>query len=130
MGERIGHALAARSKGAKTFVSVRIGWCQPGENRPETLSATGDPGIDPGSAEAHPDPDGYRWAERWFRQMWLSNRDFAHLFERAINADASAWPSPSIVVNGMSDNSGMAWSLDETRRYLGYQPLDDVNSSQ
>ena len=59
--------------------------------------------------------------------MWLSNRDFAHLFERAVNADPGGWPAPAIVVNGMSDNTGMAWSLDETRRYLGYQPLDDVN---
>ncbi len=140
VGERICHALAARANGAKfncapplgatTFVSVRIGWCQSGENRPETLSATGDPGIDPGSVEAHPDPEGYRRAERWFRQMWLSNRDFARLFERAINADAGEWPGPSIVVNGMSNNTGMTWSLDETRRYLGYQPLDDVNSSR
>lgn len=128
VGERICHALAARAQGAKTFVNVRIGWCQPGENRPQTLSATGDPTIAPGSAEAHPDPEGYRLAERWFRLMWLSNRDFVHLFERAINADASQWPSPSITVNGMSNNTGMAWSLDETRRYLGYQPLDDVTA--
>ena len=61
--------------------------------------------------------------------MWLSNRDFVHLFERAVNADAAAWPAPAIVVNGMSDNTGMAWSLDQTRRYLGYQPRDDVNAS-
>ncbi len=61
--------------------------------------------------------------------MWLSNRDFAHLFERAVNADASEWPAPAIVVNGMSANTGMTWSLDETRRYLGYQPLDDVTLS-
>ena len=126
VGERICQALAARANPGKSFVSVRIGWCQPGENRPETLNATGDPGMETGGAESHPDPEGYRRAERWFRLMWLSNRDFAHLFERAVNADAGGWPAPSIVVNGMSDNSGMTWSLDETRRYLGYQPLDDV----
>jgi len=56
----------------------------------------------------------------------LSDRDFVHLFERAVNADASGWPAPAIVVNGMAGNSGMAWSLEETRRYLGYQPVDDV----
>ena len=126
VGERICQALAARANPGKSFVSVRIGWCQPGENRPETLNATGDPGMETGGAESHSDPEGYRRAERWFRLMWLSNRDFAHLFERAVNADAGGWPAPSIVVNGMSDNSGMTWSLDETRRYLGYQPLDDV----
>lgn len=131
VGERIGHALAARAElrqtvPPKSFVSVRIGWCQPGENRPETLSATGDPSKDPGSADAHPDPDGYRRADRWFRQMWLSNRDFVQLFERAISAPTDTWPGPSIVVNGMSNNWGMAWSLEETRHYLGYEPQDDV----
>ena len=129
VGERICQALGAQSDGATTFVSVRIGWCQPGPNLPETLNATGEPGADSGAAESHPDPEGYRRAERWFRLMWLSNRDFVHLFERAVNADAGPWPAPAILVNGMSDNTGMAWSLDETRRYLGYQPLDDVNPS-
>ena len=129
VGERICRALGAQSDGATTFVSVRIGWCQPGPNRPETLNATGEPRADSGAAESHPDPEGYNRAERWFRLMWLSNRDFVHLFERAVNADAGAWPAPAILVNGMSDNTGMAWSLDETRRYLGYQPLDDVNPS-
>ncbi|MDE0140511.1 MAG: NAD(P)-dependent oxidoreductase [Caldilineaceae bacterium] len=128
VGERICRVLGTHSSGSTTFVSARIGWCQPGANRPETLDATGDPGIQIGGAETHPDPEGYRRAENWFRLMWLSNRDFVHLFDRAINADAGAWPAPAIVVNGMSDNTGMAWSLDEARRYLGYQPSDDVNA--
>ena len=126
VGERICRALGARSNGATSFVSVRIGWCQPGENRPETLNASGDPGAESGGAESHPDPEGYRRAERWFRLMWLSNRDFVHLFERAVNADASEWPATAIVVNGMSANTGMTWSLEETGRYLGYRSLDDV----
>jgi len=130
VGERICQALGAQTSGSTTFVSARIGWCQPGENRPGTLNATGEPGTESGGAESHPDLEGYRRAERWFRLMWLSNRDFAHLFDRAVNADAGAWPAPAIVVNGMSDNTGMAWSLDETRRYLGYQPSDDVNASR
>ena len=129
VGERICQALGTRANGSTTFVSVRIGWCQPGANLPETLNATGEPSAQSGTAESHPDPEGYRRAERWFRLMWLSDRDFAHLFDRAINADASQWPASAIVVNGMSDNTDMAWSLDETRRYLGYQPLDDVNPS-
>ena len=130
VGERICRALGARAGGSTTFVSARIGWCQPGENRPETLNATGEPRAESGGADSHSDPDGYRRAERWFRLMWLSNRDFVHLFERAVNADAGGWPAPAIVVNGMSDNSGMAWSLEETRRYLGYQPLDDVTRTE
>ncbi len=130
VGERICRSLGARSGGSTSFVSVRIGWCQPGENRPGTLNATGEPGTESGGAESHPDAEGYQRAQRWFRLMWLSNRDFVHLFERAVNADASGWPAPAIVVNGMSANSGMAWSLEETRRCLGYQPVDDVTRAE
>ena len=129
VGERICRALGGLAEGSTTFVSVRVGWCQPGRNLPETLNATGGPGAAGAGAEGHPDPEGYRRAERWFRLMWLSNRDFAHLFDRAINADAGGWPAPAIVVNGMSGNSGMAWSLEEPRRYLGYRPRDDVTRS-
>jgi nucleoside-diphosphate-sugar epimerase len=130
VGERICQALGTRANGSTTFVSVRIGWCQPGANLPETLNATGEPSAQSGTAESHPDPEGYQRAERWFRLMWLSDRDFAHLFDRAINADASQWPAPAIVVNGMSDNTGMAWSLEEARRHLGYQPQDDVTRTE
>ena len=130
VGERICQALGTRANGSTTFVSVRIGWCQPGANLPETLNATGEPSAQSGTAESHPDPEGYRRAERWFRLMWLSDRDFAHLFDRAINADAGQWPAPAIVVNGMSDNTGMAWSLEEARSHLGYQPQDDVTRSE
>ena len=30
------------------------------------------------------------------------------------------------VVNGMSANTGMRWDLSETKRLLGYEPLDNV----
>jgi len=30
----------------------------------------------------------------------------------------------------MSDNTGMAWSLEETRSHLGYQPQDDVTRTE
>jgi hypothetical protein len=63
---------------------------------------------------------------RWFRNMWLSNRDFVALFERAVLADAAAWPRPGIVVNGMSANAGMPWDIETTGALLGYHPLDDV----
>lgn len=56
-----------------------------------------------------------------------SNRDFANLFEKAIFADCAKWPRECIVINGMSANSGMKWSLREARELLGYQPVDDVN---
>ena len=41
MGERACSAAASLSDGTLTCVSVRIGWCQPGENRPQTITASG-----------------------------------------------------------------------------------------
>ena len=120
MGERLCVAKANLSGGALSSVSVRIGWCQPGDNRPDTLSATG---IPQDSGVEHPDTERDL---RWFRNMWLSNRDFCEVMERALLADASGWDAPGIVVNGMSRNSGMAWSLAEGVRLLGYSPRDDA----
>ena len=60
-----------------SFVVLRIGWCQPGENIPSTLSAAGSPpeflksseGADATEKNAGDQKD-----EVWFKQMWLSNR--------------------------------------------------------
>lgn len=125
-GERLCRALAERSAGATTFVCVRIGWCQPGENRRETLSASGSPTLSLGTLPSNLDPADFARTDGWFREMWLSNRDFVQLFERAIRVEAYNWPSPFLLVNGMSANTGMKWSLDETKRWLGYAPQDDV----
>ncbi|MEM7536873.1 MAG: NAD(P)-dependent oxidoreductase [Chloroflexota bacterium] len=132
-GERLCKTLGAREqrKAAQnpahertTFVCVRIGWCQPGENLPTTLSAAGTPTLDQGDTLG--DPEDLARSDRWFKGMWLSNRDFTQLFEKAILADGSAWPDSYILVNGMSQNTGMAWRLDETKALLGYEPVDDV----
>jgi nucleoside-diphosphate-sugar epimerase len=101
MGERACLAEARRSNGRLTSACVRIGWCQPGENRPETINTSGLPGE-----ETNAGLDTERDL-RWFRNMWLSNRDFAAVMERALLADAQAWPQPGIVINGMSANRGM-----------------------
>jgi nucleoside-diphosphate-sugar epimerase len=129
-GERLCRALAERGGGATTFVCVRIGWCQPGENRRETLSASGSPTLQLGTLPADLDPADFDRSDRWFREMWLSNQDFVQLFERAIRVEADHWPSPFLIVNGMSANRGMKWSLKEAKRYLGYQPQDDVYAGE
>lgn len=60
-GERLAGTLA-RAYPATSFVSLRIGWCQPGENTPATLSASGSPitevtdGGNEGGAQATADP--------------------------------------------------------------------------
>ncbi len=118
-GERHCQALGRRSNGSTTFACVRIGWCQPGANRPKTLSAAGTP------TQAHGE-QGQSTTDRWYKSMWLSNRDFCQLFQRAIEADGSTWPGGCIVVHGMSNNRNMPWNLDATRQYLTYQPQDNV----
>jgi len=127
-GEQLERALAAVDPGRTSFFALRIGWCQPGENSPRTLSAAGVPpefqtqGADGGNATgmaSAEDVDG-----DWFKGMWLSNGDFVRYFEAAIRA-----PSPTdgraVIVNAMSNNSGMRWSLEETRKELGVIGQDD-----
>jgi nucleoside-diphosphate-sugar epimerase len=121
MGERM-LLMAARQPGSMlTGVALRIGWCQPGGNHPRTISADGLP-VDETAVES---PEAARNL-RWFRNMWLSNRDFLSVFTAAITADASGWPSRGLVLNAMSNNAGMAWDLKPTCAYLGYEPQDDV----
>lgn len=117
-GERLCKTLSHKSD--TRFVCVRIGWCQPGENLPTTLSAAGTP-----TQNSDPDPN-LEQTNRWFKEMWLSNHDFLHLFERALLADATPWPDKCIVVNGMSNNSHMVWDLNHTRQCLNYTPRDNV----
>jgi len=123
-GERICHVLAARSQARTQFACLRIGWCQPGENQPATLSAAGTPTQTASSPSST--GDDFAVTDQWFKSMWLSNRDFVQLFEKAIFADGNTWPSGCVVVNGMSANSEMPWSLDEGRRWLDYRPLDNA----
>jgi nucleoside-diphosphate-sugar epimerase len=96
--ERVGRWYAERF--GLSVIAVRIGWVRPGENLPENLPA------DRGD---------------WFRQMWLSNRDFRQLMEGCLEADEAIRFE---VINGMSNNEGMPWDLKYTRQVVGYQPED------
>lgn len=124
-GERIYTDLAVRSQGRLSCVNVRIGWCQPGENLPTTLNAAGTPTQ---ATVATEDAEATGTAN-WFRGMWLSNRDFHQLFERALLASAADWPSAAITINGVSGNRGSVWSLTQAERLLGYEPEDDVEAA-
>ena len=53
--------------------------------------------------------------------MWLSHRDCATLVQAALTADVTF-----AIVNGVSDNRGRWFSLDEGRRLLGWEPKDGV----
>lgn len=121
-GERACRALAHQSGGRTEFVCTRIGWCQPGENLASTLSGAGTPTQDSSSA-GHDDRETAR-TDRWFKSMWLSNRDFLQIHSGTLFASSEAWPEPCIVVNAMSQNEAMPWSLQEARQWLGYEPQD------
>jgi len=97
-GERLGQSLARTFD--LTFIALRIGWVQDGNNRPETL------------------PDD------WSRHLWLSNTDLVRLFDGAVEAEIE--DRTFVVVNGMSRNHGMRWDLSGAAELLGYLPVDDA----
>ena len=55
--------------------------------------------------------------------MWLSNGDFLRYFESALTAVVPR--GAPLLVNAMSNNSGMRWSLKETRSALNVEAQDD-----
>jgi len=98
MAERLGKSLSGVFD--LTFVALRLGWVQAGENRPETL------------------PD------EWNKELWLSNGDLIRLFDRAVEADLG--DRSFVVVNGMSNNHGTRWDLSDSFEAIGYVPRDDA----
>ena len=98
MIERLGRSLSGVFD--LTFVALRLGWVQSGENRPETL------------------PD------EWNKELWLSDGDLVRLFDRAVEADLG--DRSFVVVNGMSKNHGSRWDLSDSFEAIGYVPHDDA----
>jgi NAD+ dependent glucose-6-phosphate dehydrogenase len=96
-GERAGRSLAERT--GISFIAFRIGWCQrePG-NRPGPHMGQG----------------------TWGQQMWLSDRDLCQATERAVLVEDVSFA----VLNLMSDNPGMRWDIETTRKTIGYEPRD------
>jgi NAD(P)-dependent dehydrogenase (short-subunit alcohol dehydrogenase family) len=96
-GERAGLSLAART--GISFIAFRIGWCrrEPG-NRPRPDMSYG----------------------TWGQLMWLSDRDLCQAMERAVLAEGVS----TAVLNLMSDNPGMRWDIETTKRVIGYVPRD------
>ncbi len=124
MGEKLCTSVTALTGGKLSSVSVRIGWALPGSNAAQDITHSGSPAS---TSETETLDDDALRTLRWFRNMWLSNRDLGQLFTRALSAPSDSWPSQAIVVNGMSNNRDMEWDLSSSIRYLGYQPVDDVS---
>jgi nucleoside-diphosphate-sugar epimerase len=78
------------------FLSLRIGYCQPGENLPGPHMAFG----------------------LWGQQMWLGNEDWAQAVVKCATADFSGFHA----INVVSANDDMRWSLSEAREAIGYAP--------
>ena len=118
MGERVCKNAAATSKKTKA-ICLRIGWCQPGENLPATMTATGTPTVQ-ASLKPQPGYDDPNKVLQWFREMWLSNGDLCRLVDRCVFANID---DRMTIVNAMSRNTGSRWILDNA---IGYEPVDDV----
>jgi nucleoside-diphosphate-sugar epimerase len=97
VGERMGRSYAERY--GLSVICLRIGYCQRGDNQPGPHMG---------------------WAD-WGQQMWLSDRDLCDGFEKAVTASADV---RFAVLNLMSDNPGMRWDIETTKRTIGYAPRD------
>jgi NAD+ dependent glucose-6-phosphate dehydrogenase len=117
--ELLGFVYASGELGRKLeVVQVRIG-------APRDVSGRHYEGA---LAEQHVGSDGSGLAN--FKRdlgAWISPRDLAQLFWRAVEATdiADAYGVPWLVVYGISDNTRAFWSLENARRLLGYAPEDD-----
>jgi NAD+ dependent glucose-6-phosphate dehydrogenase len=96
LGERMARSVHA-SRGL-SVICFRIGWVQRADNLPGPHMGAGD----------------------WGQAMWLSDRDVCHAMERAVLADNIGFA----VLNLMSDNPGMRWDIEPTKRMIGYAPRD------
>lgn len=92
--ERLGRAMAAET--GMGFLSLRIGYCQPGDNLPGPHMAFG----------------------LWGQQMWLGNADWAQAVVKSAITDFTGFHS----INVVSANEGMRWDLTEARAAIGYAP--------
>lgn len=100
--ERRGKAMVDET--GMAFLSLRIGYCQPGDNRPGPHMAFG----------------------IWGQQMWLGNDDWAQSVVKSATTDFQGFHAINIV----SRNDGMRWDLDEARAAIGYAPTQTHNPSQ
>jgi NAD+ dependent glucose-6-phosphate dehydrogenase len=96
VGERMGRNMHARR--GLSVICFRIGYLQRGDNRPGPHMG---------------------WSG-WGQAMWLSNRDLCQAMERAVLADGVGFA----VLNLMSNNPGMRWDIETTKRMIGYAPQD------
>ncbi|WP_434136905.1 NAD(P)-dependent oxidoreductase (plasmid) [Pseudomonas luteola] len=123
MGEKLCSAIAEASAGELSCVCVRVGWVLPGENDPRHITHSGAPSSTASNLQLSDDE---KRTLHWFRDMWLSNDDFVSLFLAAVSTDHQHWPTPAIVINGVSRNKNTVWDLTSAKELIGYEPQNDV----
>jgi nucleoside-diphosphate-sugar epimerase len=103
-GEALGRLYAERH--GLEVVCLRIGWVT-------------EDGLPPTSTVMRREPPEIA---RRAPGMWLSHRDCVSLIEASLTADVRF-----AIINGVSDNVGRWFSLDEGRRLLGWEPQDGAS---
>lgn len=97
-GERTGAFFSTRYD--LSVICLRIGWTQwTHDNKPGRHMAMG----------------------QWGQEMWLSDHDFLNGMRCAIDADNIIFE----VLHLMSDNPGMRWDIEPTKKLIGYRPQDE-----
>jgi uronate dehydrogenase len=96
VGERMGRSAHARR--GLSVICFRIGYVQRGDNQPGKHMGWGS----------------------WGQAMWLSNRDLCQAMEQAVLTGGVGFA----VLNLMSNNPGMRWDIETTKRTIGYAPQD------
>ena len=100
-GEDLGRYNARRF--GLRFVALRIGW---------TIRED-DPSLKRGTP-----------AEDYMRAMFLSKRDCVAAFRRSLEVDMA--PGEIILAFAISNNSRRVFDLEETRKKLGFNPVDNA----
>jgi nucleoside-diphosphate-sugar epimerase len=101
-------------------IIARIGFCQPGDNKKETLPVTGNPSVQPQKGRlSERDKQAQNQIMRWWKGMYLSNQDFTKLVDRCLNATAGD-AKRVMYVNGVSANPEARWEID--RNDIGFSP--------
>lgn len=102
-GEALGRFYAERH--GLEVVCLRIGWVTEDDRPPgQSDPIRGGPEV-----------------QRRAPAMWLSHRDCVSLVAASLEAEVGF-----AIVNGVGDNSGRWFSLDEGRSILGWEPLDGL----
>ena len=144
-GERYARTLGNLYGDVTTFVVLRVGWCQPGENISATLTAAGlppeylleeknmddDDGMKKGGVKEDveqskkdnnnlnntnndDDDDDNNAAnndELWYKQMWLSNRDFLAYFTAAMDVNVPTTTAAAAAAATISIATSEHWEV-------------------